>query len=214
MAKFRSVTRLMVGGAMAAALMVSSMACKSSGASNSGGVSVPLVYHPTNIVEGSLSVPTGKPKIFIAPVEDTRTQPKAIGENREESTPIPVTIGSGSASQFVHDALRDEMRKHGIDVVDDAAGADRTLSASITTFEANEAPNYHGTILLSVKVLDASGKVLTERTVSGENSTWGKSADPANYQQVLSNAMVDLIGSMMKNADFMQALSVTAKSTV
>ena len=48
-----------VGGTMAAGLVVSSAACSSSG-SKSGGVSVPMLYHPTNLIEGAISVPTGK----------------------------------------------------------------------------------------------------------------------------------------------------------
>lgn len=193
-------------------LMLTLTACSSGvgGSSKSDGIKVPLLYRPTNLAEGSLKVPAGKPKVFIAPVEDARSRTTTIGENREDSPPIPVRVGSGTPSQFVQSALREELRRHGVNVVDNAAGADRTLAISISTFEANEAPNYHGQILLMVKVMDASGKVLSESSASGENSTWGKSADPANYQQVLSNSMVDLYSKLMGNADFINALSMTA----
>lgn len=205
----RVLARWAASCAMAAGLMIAMPACSSptSDARSGGGISVPLQYRPTNMAEGA-RVPAGKPKVFLAMVEDTRTRTNTIGENREESTPIPVRSGSGSPAQFVHEALRTELTRHGVNVVETTTGADRTVATSITTFEANETNTYDGQILLIVKVLDASGKVLAERSASGENTTWGKSAQPENYQQVLSNAMVDLFSRLMGNADFVKALSM------
>jgi len=58
------------------------------------------------------------------------------------------------------------------------------------------------------KITDGSGKVQFNSSVSGESSTWGKSMSPTNYQQVLSNSMVDLTSSLLKDSTFVKSLSI------
>jgi hypothetical protein len=206
-----SRVRLMTGFAVTIAVLGGMAACKhgdsdgSSSRAPGAPVDVPMAYHPTNVASGG--IPTGSGKIFIAPVDDKRTDTSEIGQNTEETPNISIHAAGGTPADFVHDALSQEMKKLGINIVDSAAGADRQIQASLTTFKSDEGGTYHGQILCIVSVTDASGKSLFKKAESGESSTWGKSLSPTNYQQVLSNSMVDLISSLLKDQDFVKALS-------
>jgi hypothetical protein len=204
--------RLMTGFAVTIALLGGMAACKhgdsdSSSRAPGAPVDVPMAYHPTNVPEGSLGIPSGGAKVYIAPVDDKRANTTEIGENTEETPNVSIHAAGGTPVDFVHDALTQELHKVGINITDSASGADRQINVTLSTFRSDEGGTYHGQILCIVKVTDASGKSLFSSSVSGENSTWGKSLSPENYQQVLSNSMVDLITNLLKDPTFVKALS-------
>jgi len=207
-----SRVRLMTGFAVTIALLGGMVACKHGDSDSSSSrapgapVDVPMAYHPTNVASGG--IPTGSAKIYIAPVDDKRTDTSQIGQNTEETPNVSIHAAGGTPADFVHDALTQEMKKLGINIVDSATGADRQIQVSLSTFRSDEGGTYHGQILCIVNVTDASGKSLYKSSESGESSTWGKSLSPTNYQQVLSNAMADLISSLLKDQNFVKALSM------
>jgi hypothetical protein len=195
--------------AFTAVLMVSGF-CIAGGCSggHSGPVAVPMIYQPTDMPEASMQLPTGSPKVYI---EVTDTRPNAtsdqIGQNTEESTPVPVRAAGGTPAQFVKDSLTQQLNRVGVATVATADGADRKIMVNLTVFQADEASTYHAQIMTLIKVQDASGKDLWEHAAAGDNTTFGKSLNPEDYQQVLSNAMVKLFSSVMADPSFAKALS-------
>ena len=58
---------------------------------------------------------------------------------------------------------------------------------------------------------DASGRQLWKGTVNGTAKRFGRSLNPENYQEVFSDAMVNLVEGLLNNAGFRAALKRDAK---
>jgi hypothetical protein len=56
-------------------------------------------------------------------------------------------------------------------------------------------------------VIDRSGKTLWKGLVSGDATRFGRSYKAENYYEVLSDAVVNTVSSMLQAADFQKALS-------
>lgn len=63
--------------------------------------------------------------------------------------------------------------------------------------------------MLNVTVSDHSGKVLWQGTVWGANQTFGRSYHIDNYQQVLSDSLIDAANNLLKNAAVRNALTLS-----
>jgi hypothetical protein len=57
-----------------------------------------------------------------------------------------------------------------------------------------------------VFALDKSGKILASRNFRGLAQKWGFSLDAREYNEVLSNAVIDLLKNILNNAVFMKEL--------
>jgi hypothetical protein len=202
--------------------LATAVACKSA-SSSSGPIDVPLMYHPTGSSSDNGMVPP-KAKIFVAAVIDKRPQmmpagpattmpaaagPIAIGHTTQGSSPNEVVYDTGvSPADFVHDAFVDQLQKSGATVVLTQAEADRTVTLSLTEFDVTEEGLYKGTVQASVVVADKDGREIFHGVESGENSTFGKSVNPEDYQQVLTAAAANMAQSMTHNSAFVQALTI------
>jgi hypothetical protein len=201
----------------ACGLMLTASACKS----HSGGgdadtqapdgqpVNVPLVFTPDDTLSTDISLPTGKPRVYVKPVTDTLPDKVTLGHYSDDDKLYPAVVSSGTPEQFVHDGLVAELKKVSIDVVDSPDTADRIIDVSLSTFSANESGTYKGQVMAVVQVTDKSGKVLFNKPASGDSSHWGHSREPSNYQLVLSNSVVHMTSDLLKKTDFTQALSIT-----
>ncbi len=148
-------------------------------------------------------------KLFIE-VNDTRQDSLKIGENREDDElGVRVVKSSGaSPAEFIKEVLSREFEPTGLTIVTDRAQANRILSLSLTRFFVMETSTYEAEVAVTGNVLDLSGRKLWVRNVKGENSTFGKSTNPENYQQVLSAATSQMAGNMLADAEFAKALQV------
>lgn len=73
------------------------------------------------------------------------------------------------------------------------------ISGEVRKFFVREGGSYDGTVVLDVNVSDSSGKVLWKGTVWGTNETFGRSYHLDNYQQVLSDSLIDAANNLLKN---------------
>ncbi len=197
-------------------LMAVMSGCKTGGSASTvpgGPITVPLIFQPNDSLASGLTLPTGNPKVYLQPVSDDRTDKTVIGHNTEDAT-ISVVSSGPAPAQFVHDAIATELRKVSIDLVDSPDTADRVLTVSLKTFTADEASRYTGEVITQVQVADKAGKVLIEKSFSGESSTWGHSKEPENYQKILRNSVVNLTSNLLSDADTTKALSLTPKPGV
>jgi hypothetical protein len=193
-------------------LMLSVSACTSSGGGTmmkpGGPLEVPLGFKPTSELDVHASLPTGNPRVFVK-VTDDRSDKTTIGHNVEDSAkPIDVVDTGEAPDQFVAEGISTELKKLGVTIADSADTADRILQVSLKTFSVEEGGTYKAQLLALVQVTDKTGKTLLNKSAPGESSTWGHSKEAANYQQVLSNAVVDMTSGLLSSADFSQALSV------
>ena len=174
--------------------------------SNVTSLTVPLEYRPTDEgAGGGLTLPPAK--IYVADVDDQRSNTQQIGENREDK-PIPVFPGDVSPTKFVRDALIEEFRNDGMNVVDSPDDADRIVNVSILKFFVTEMNTYDAEVTLKAKITDKSGNVVAAEIIGrGDDSTFGRSLSPDNYVQVLSNATAKAINYLVSKPDFVKALS-------
>ena len=105
-------------------------------------------------------------------------------------------------------AQRHAERRDGVNVVDSPGDADRIINISLQRFWVTEMDQYEGIVTLVGQVTDKSGKVLADGVIGrGDDSTFGHSMSPDNYQEVLSNSTDQAIHHILGNVDFVRALS-------
>lgn len=172
-------------------------------------IDVPLDYRPKSV--GStpvIRVPAGDAaKVYVAPTADKRTDARTLGQNTEDSTPIPVFAASRTPADFVTDVLRQELRSAGLNVAGEASGSQRQVDSEVLQFRVDESNTYKSEVRLAVKVLDPAGQVLWQGVGVGTAGNYGKSKSVVNYQETFSTALQQAIGKILADPAFTQAVS-------
>ena len=169
-------------------------------------ISVPLKYRPTSQLKMSAfagDIPDSK--IQIGPVTDHRPDKDRVGENLEEKDPVAVQTGD-DPTEFVKTHLGDLLTKAGLQVASEGGPSDRVLLTELHTFWVKETNTYESEIRATFVVQDRGGKQLWKGTINGTSERFGRSLSAENYQEVLSDAMVDLVQNLLSNQKFREAL--------
>ena len=166
-------------------------------------VDVHLKWRPTSDLR------LGAMEMSQAPVQfdvfrDVRADKQAIGENREDETPKPVTTRDDVGS-FVSTHMRELFDAAGLKTVD--SGGTVTIKGEVTQFFVRETSLYRAEVAVHLTVVGRDGKVLWSGTASGEAKRFGRSYKLENYYEVLSDAIVNTVSSMLQSAQFQKALS-------
>ena len=166
---------------------------------------VALVYDPTSDLDvGAVSdVPTIPVSIDVA---DRRTEGEQVGVNlEEEDDPVPVLAEPGTTvSGFVREAMSKELSEMGLNVVE--SGGQRHLAVEVLKLWVREENTYKGELRVRVRVLDSSGAERANLVGTGAASRWGSSMDEENYQETLSDCVVDVIQNLVKEGNLLAAL--------
>jgi hypothetical protein len=173
-------------------------------------VAVPLKFRPTsqlnmNTFAGSLP----ESSAHVGPVADARDNRDQVGENLENTRPIPVFAQGTEPTLFVQNALRDLMSRSGVKVTEDRAAADRVLVTDLHRFWTQETSTYESEVRATVTVQDRGGRQLWKGTVNGTAERFGRSLKAENYQEVFSDAMVNMVEGLLNNPGFRAALGGT-----
>jgi hypothetical protein len=168
----------------------------------------PLAWTPTKTLDLGIAQKTsGAPAaVRIENFSDTASDPKLVGENMEQATPRPVTTAD-PVGAFVTQHLQQLFAQAGY--ASGGANADRVITGDVSKFFVSEKDNYSGTVVLDVTVSDRNGKVLWQGTVWGANETFGRSYHLDNYQQVLSDSVVDAANNLLKNPAVRDTLTLS-----
>jgi uncharacterized lipoprotein YajG len=164
---------------------------------------IPLSWQPTDSIVESGASDASEASIQVGEFVDTRSDHAAIGENREDPKPKPVTTRD-DVGHFVADHLRETLRKTGLDVVD--TGGKVVLSGEVTDFFVAETDVYSSEVTLRVTVSDATGKKLWTGVASGTNTRFGKSYKAENYYEGLSDALLDAMQNLLQDPGFQKSL--------
>jgi hypothetical protein len=167
----------------------------------------PLAWTPTKSLDLGVTQSRGTPATvrfeFFA---DTAPRPTLVGENLEQATPRLVTTAD-PVGPWVSQHLQQLFAQAGYAA--GGAGSARVVSGEVRKFFVQEKSNYRGTIVLVVAVHDDSGKVLWRGTAWGTNETFGRSYHLDNYQQVLSDTLVDAANNLLKDPGLRRALTMS-----
>lgn len=164
---------------------------------------IPLEWRPTSKLQLSTTQMTAS-TVTIANFTDGRDNKEGIGENREDGEPKPVTT-SDDVGAFVGVHIRQLFEEAGIKTVDSNGAV--TIKGDVKKFFVREGNTYKSEVALQLTVSDPDGKTLWKGLASGEATRFGRSYKAENYYEVLSDALVNTVSSMLQAAEFQRALS-------
>lgn len=167
----------------------------------------PLAWTPTNTLDLGVTQAHGAPAaVRFDTFSDTASNPALVGENVEQATPRQVTTAD-AVGPFVSQHLQQLFTQAGYPAGGD--NADRVISGEVSKFFVREGNSYDGSVVLNVSVSDRSGKVLWHGTTWGSNQTFGRSYHLDNYQQVLSDSLVDAANKLLKDPGLRASLTLS-----
>ena len=134
--------------------------------------------------------------------------PQAIGENREDEVPKPVTT-SDDVGAFVSKHMRQLLDGAGLKTVDSDGAV--TIKGEVKQFFVRETGTYKSTVTVHLTVVGRDGQTLWSGNASGDATRFGRSYKLENYYEVLSDAIVNTVSSMLQSAEFQKALSGTGR---
>ena len=185
---------------LAMILMMAALAAQAAPASLQA---VPLKWKPTSDLRlGAMQMATQS--IQIETFTDIRDDKSAIGENREESTPKPVTTAD-DVGAFVSTHMRELFEKAGLKTVD--SGGAVTVKGEVKQFYVREEGTYQSKVAVHLTVTNGEGKTLWTGIAQGDAKRFGRSYNLENYYEVLSDAIVNTVSSMLQSAEFQKALA-------
>ena len=164
---------------------------------------IPLQWRPTSDLRLGTTQMTAS-QVTVAPFTDGRDNKEAIGENREGNDPKPVTT-SDDVGTFVSTHIRQLFDQAGIKTVDSNGAV--TIKGEVKKFFAREGNTYKSEVAIHLTVIDQDGKTLWNGLASGEATRFGRSYKAENYYEVLSDAVVNTVSSMLQAGDFQKAIS-------
>jgi hypothetical protein len=164
---------------------------------------IPLEWKPTSKLQLGTTEMTGS-TVTIGHFTDVRDNKEAIGENREEDETRAVTT-TDDVGTFVAVHLRQLFDEAGVKTVDSHGAV--TINGEVRKFFVRESNTYKSEVELQLIVSDPDGKTLWKGLASGEAKRFGRSYKAENYYEVLSDALVNTVSSMLQAAQFQRALS-------
>jgi Uncharacterized lipoprotein len=136
--------------------------------------------------------------------KDLRDTPAAIGENREDDKPKPVTTRD-DVGAFVTTHMRELFNKAGFSTVD--SGGTVTIKGEIKDFFVRETNTYQAQVVVHLTVVGRDGTTLWSGLASGDATRFGRSYKLENYYETLSDALVNTVSSMLQSSEFQKALA-------
>jgi hypothetical protein len=193
--------------ASGAALLTSAVAAIALGgcAQETPLLNEPLAWTPTTTLALGVTQSRGTPAtVRFQAFSDTAADPALVGENVEH-TPARQVTTADPVAPFVTQHLRELFAQAGYS---GGANAERVISGDVRKFFVREGSSYDGGVILDITVSDHSGKVLWHGTVWGTNQTFGRSYHLDNYQQVLSDAVIDAANNLLKTPALRDSLTL------
>lgn len=166
----------------------------------------PLAWTPTTTLDLGVTQGHGTPAtVRFETFSDTASNPATVGENTEQATPRLVTTAD-PVGPFVTQHLQQLFAQAGYASGGDKA--DRVISGEVQKFFVREGNDYDGSVELNVTVSDRDGKVLWHGTAWGTNQTFGRSYHLDNYQQVLSDSLINAADNLLKDPALRSSLAL------
>ena len=165
---------------------------------------VPLQWKPTSqLALGTMEM--SQAPIQFETFQDARDNKEAVGENDEDDNkPKPVTT-TDDVGAFVSTHMRELFDRAGLKTVD--SGGAVTIKGEVKQFFVRETSTYKSEVTVHVTVVGSDGQTRWSGLASGDATRFGRSYKLENYNEELSDAIVNTVSSMLQSADFQKALS-------
>jgi hypothetical protein len=164
---------------------------------------LPLKWKPTSeLASGTTDMEATT--IRFEPFQDVRNDKEKVGENLEDDAPKPVTT-TEDVGAFVSSHMRQMFDRAGLKTVDGDAAV--TIKGEVRQFFARETSTYNSQVEVQLVLVDRNGNTIWKGIASGEATRFGRSYKIENYYEVLSDAVVNTVSSLLRSAEFRKALS-------
>jgi hypothetical protein len=164
---------------------------------------VSLEWRPTSELQLGARTMSGATIQFEA-FQDVRDNREAIGENLEDDRPKPVTT-TDDVGAFVGRHMRELFDRAGLKTTDSNAAV--TIKGEVKQFFVRETNTYKSEVAVHITVVGGGGNTLWNGVASGEATRFGRSYKLENYEEALSDAVVNTVSSMLQSSEFQNALS-------
>jgi hypothetical protein len=164
---------------------------------------LPLQWRPTSeLASGTTDMDATT--VRFETFQDVRNDREKVGENLEDDAPKPVTT-TDDVGAFVGSHMRQLFDRAGLKTVDGDAAV--TIKGEVRQFFARETSTYNSQVEVQLIVMDHDGNTIWKGLASGEATRFGRSYKMENYYEVLSDAVVNTVSSMLRSQEFRKALS-------
>jgi len=164
---------------------------------------VPLKWKPTSDLRLGTEQQTQAP-IQFEPFKDVRERHDLIAENREDEDKVKPVTTEDDVGAFVGTHMRELFKQAGYNVVDSNGRV--TIKGEVKQFFVRETSTYRSEVQVHLTVVGPDGATLWSGVASGDASRFGRSYVLENYYEVLSDAVVNTVSSMLQSQEFQKAL--------
>ncbi len=137
-------------------------------------------------------------------VTDSRSELQFIGRNTEKLPPRMVTTTDNVAA-FVSVHVAELIDGTGVAEVN--GNGTLLLKTEVVHFFVEETEIYSGDVRLKVTLIDGGGNALWTGITSGASVRFGRSFSAENYEQTLSDSLVEAVRNLMRSSSFRRALA-------
>jgi hypothetical protein len=172
-------------------------------------LSTPLTWKPTSILSESAEklnlTPFANRKVAFLPLVDKRKEKDLLGENREKAFSRFVTTPDAVAP-FVSMQLVNLLKESGLPITDKAEGANIVVSGELLKFNVLEKDTYQGEFRALLEA-HSGEKLLWKGMAVGRATRFGRSYKLENYQEVLSDCLVEGAARLLTDSLFISVLA-------
>ncbi len=168
---------------------------------------IQLQFKPKSEVTVSFKKPPPTP-IYFEGIKDKRQQPRQIGENQEDKRKFIriLTVDDRHVGDFVTSVFKQELRSKGFRLEVQPTTAEKILSGSVLHFWTVEEKRYQSETRLQIELKNKAGELLFQKVYSGSGINRGRSLSEVNYQESISQSLVELLQGLLSDGDFLAAL--------
>lgn len=196
-----------VGRWLACLLCASALLVAGGCARKPGSVTVALRFRPTARLDlNAFGGAAPQTAVYVGDVRDGRAVKDRIGENVVGDGEAPVYSGGREPTQFVGLVMKDLLRRGGLNVARDRTAAGIVVLGELNEFWARETTNYGATVAVTFTVQDRAGGQLWKGLVTATSKRPGPSMDPEDYQEIFSDATLELVERLLHDDGFREAL--------
>jgi len=168
-----------------------------------------LLWRPTSLLSDTTErielMPFVNVKIAMKPLVDQRKDKTFVGVNREKGYARYVTT-IDDVPALLTDRVLDLMKEAGLPISDKVEGANIVLTGEILRYGVTEDQTYKGELRILLEI-HSGEKSVWKGVVVGRASRFGRSYKPENYQEVLSDVVVEAVSRMLSDQTFLRVLS-------
>ena len=169
---------------------------------------IPLVWKPEKEPIARMpSTDTGlrEAKLKVAPMTDSRVNPKLIGESKVK-LPVRTVTTADDVPAFVTERVKKLLAGAGMVVVE--SGETAVLNGDIQQYFVNEtSDNYSGEVKIAFTVTDPAGNVRWQGVSQGTSTRIGRTYTEGNYYESLSDALSLATTSLLYDVGFQKAVT-------